>query len=113
MLSLEQQVLLLDRGGIVLVACTPNWFLRTGPGNDAIAAAGGVNVPDGGGSNFLSGQGQESFFVDACWLAAPVWNTVLGKDASDTLSIWIDTGFNPAAPWRPSPSRVAPSPTRN
>lgn len=99
-LSLEKELLLLDRGDVVLVAATPNWFLHTGAGNDAIAAAGGVNVLDGGsGSNFLSGQGQESFFVDARGLAAPVWSTVLGKDFTDTLSIWIDKGSDPTVFW--------------
>ena len=59
--------------GLALVAGTPTWFLRTGSGNDAIAASTGQNVIDGGtGSNVLSGQGNDTFFLDARDLTAPV-----------------------------------------
>jgi hypothetical protein len=98
--DLEKAVILLGSDGIVLVASTPNWFLRTGSGNDAIAAGSGVNVLDGGtGSNFLSGQGRDSFFVDARGLAAPVWSTVVGRDSFDTVSVWIDKGIQPTIFW--------------
>ncbi|MBV9249200.1 MAG: hypothetical protein JO227_08165, partial [Acetobacteraceae bacterium] len=45
---------------------TPNWFIHTGSGQDAIAVSSGVNVLDGGtGSNFLTGgSGTDTFFVD-------------------------------------------------
>ena len=47
-------------------ASTPNWFIHSGSGNDAIAASSGINVLDGGtGSNFLTGgSGTDTFFVD-------------------------------------------------
>ncbi len=47
-------------------ASTPDWFIHSGSGNDAIAASSGINVLDGGtGSNFLTGgSGTDTFFVD-------------------------------------------------
>lgn len=99
-LDLEKELILLGSEGVVLVASTPNWFLRTGSGNDAIAAGSGVNVIDGGsGSNFLSGQGRENYFVDARGLTAPVWSTIVGRDAFDTVSVWIDKGVQPTIFW--------------
>lgn len=98
--GLEKEVILLGNEDIVLAASTPNWFLHTGSGNDAIAAGTGINVIDGGsGSNFLSGHGQESYFIDARGLAAPVWSTVLGLDRADSVSIWIDKGTQPQVFW--------------
>jgi hypothetical protein len=98
--DLQKEIILLDQGDITLVATTPNWFLRTGPGNDAIAAAGGINVIDGGtGSNFLSGQGTDTFFVDARGLAAPVWSTVLDLQLGDAVNIWLDSHLNTTLIW--------------
>ena len=42
---------------------TPNWFIHSGNGNDALAVSSGTNVLDGGtGSNFLTGgSGTDTF----------------------------------------------------
>lgn len=98
--DIEKEIILLDATDITLVATTPNWFLRTGPGNDAIAAAGGINVIDGGsGSNFLSGQGTDTFFIDARGLLAPVWSTVLDLRPGDFVNIWVDTAWGATLIW--------------
>jgi Ca2+-binding RTX toxin-like protein len=69
---------------------TPNWFLHSGSGNDAIAANGGTNVLDGGtGSNFLvGGSGTDTFFVDDRGPTADIWSTVNGFHAGDAATIW-------------------------
>lgn len=98
--ELEKEIILLDRGDIAITAYSDNWFIRTGDGSDAIAAAGGTNVVDGGtGSNFLSGQGAETFFLDARGLAAPVWSTVLGLDPRDAVTVWLDDALAATLHW--------------
>lgn len=69
---------------------TPNWFIHTGPGNDAIAVNSGTNVLDGGtGSNFLTGgSGTDTFFVDDRGPSAAIWDTVDGFHAGDAATIW-------------------------
>ena len=71
-------------------ASTPNWFIHSGSGTDAIAVSGGVNVLDGGtGSNFLTGgTGTDTFFVDDRAAAADIWSTVAGFHAGDSATIW-------------------------
>ena len=69
---------------------TPNWFIHSGSGNDAIAASSGINVLDGGtGSNFLTGgSGTDTFFVDDRSASADIWSTVIGFHAGDAATIW-------------------------
>jgi len=69
---------------------TPNWFIHSGGGDDAIAVSRGTNVLDGGtGSNFLvGGRGPDTFFVDDRELTADVWSTVVGFGANDSATIW-------------------------
>ncbi len=52
---------------LTILATTPNWFIVTGSGNDAVTVTSGDNVVDGGsGSNFLTGGvGDDTFFVNA------------------------------------------------
>jgi serralysin len=69
---------------------SPNWFVHSGSGDDAIAATSGTNVLDGGtGSNFLTGgSGTDTFFVDDRGPAADIWSTVVGFHAGDGATIW-------------------------
>jgi Ca2+-binding RTX toxin-like protein len=73
-----------------ITATTPNWFIATGGGNDAIAVSSGINVLDGGtGSNFLTGGiGDDTFFVDDRGAAAPIWSTVNNFHPGDAATIW-------------------------
>jgi Ca2+-binding RTX toxin-like protein len=69
---------------------TPNWFIHSGSGDDAIAVISGTNVLDGGtGSNFLTGgNGTDTFFVDDRSAPADIWSTVNNFHAGDAATIW-------------------------
>ena len=69
---------------------TPNWFIHSGNGNDALAVSSGTNVLDGGtGSNFLTGgSGTDTFFVDDRSATADIWSTVNNFHAGDAVTIW-------------------------
>ena len=73
---------------------TKNWYVKTGYGNDAIAASGGTNVLDGGaGSNFLTGAkgtdgGSDTFFLDASDPITTTWDTVVNFHPGDALTLW-------------------------
>ena len=71
---------------------TPNWFIHTGSGDDAIdvSRGGGANVLDGStGSNFLvGGSGNDTFFVDERGQSADVWSTIVGFHAGDEATLW-------------------------
>jgi Ca2+-binding RTX toxin-like protein len=73
-----------------ITASTPNWFLHSGSGNDALAVSSGTNVLDGGtGSNFLTGgSGTDTFFVDDRGATADIWSTVANFHAGDAATIW-------------------------
>lgn len=78
-----------------MAVSTPDWFLHSGSGNDALAVTSGTNVLDGGtGSNFLSGgTGADTFFVDDRGAGAAIWSTVSNFHAGDAATIW---GVTPA-----------------
>jgi hypothetical protein len=69
---------------------TPNWFIHSGSGTDAIQVSSGNNVLDGGtGSNFLTGgSGTDTFFVDDRGPLADIWSTVVDFHAGDAATIW-------------------------
>jgi serralysin len=73
-----------------VTASSPNWFIHTGSGMDAIAVNSGTNVLDGGtGSNFLvGGSGTDTFFVDDRGASADIWSTVVGFHQGDGATIW-------------------------
>jgi Ca2+-binding RTX toxin-like protein len=100
---LSSEFVYLGTDDLVLVAHAPNVFLRTGAGNDALAARAGQNVLDaGGGSNFLTGgTGWDTFFVDARAGAEAVWSTVEAFGPGDSVTLWgLDASF--AMAWRDS-----------
>ena len=97
-----------DGGSVAISSATPNVFIRTGGGDDAIQVTSGTNVLDGGtGSNFLVGGtgadgGTDTFFTDARATnangGAPVWNTLVNFHAGDAATLW---GFLPGVgSWR-------------
>jgi V8-like Glu-specific endopeptidase len=73
---------------------TKNWYVKTGYGDDAVAASGGTNVLDGGaGSNFLTGAkgtdgGNDTFFLDASDPYSTTWDTIVNFHPGDALTLW-------------------------
>ena len=74
---------------------TPNWFLHSGGGDDALSVSSGRNVLDGAtGSNFLvGGTGSDTFYADARGASADIWDTIVNFHAGDAVTIW---GVTPA-----------------
>jgi V8-like Glu-specific endopeptidase len=73
-----------------IVATTPNWFITTGAGNDAITVTSGTNVINGGsGSNFLTGgNGADTFYLDATAPDQDIWSTVVNFHKGDAVTLW-------------------------
>jgi Ca2+-binding RTX toxin-like protein len=88
--GLEHEYINITSDNLNVATATPNWFIHSGSGDDAIAANSGINVLDGaGGSNFLTGgSGIDTFFVDDRVATAAIWTTVSGFHANDTATIW-------------------------
>jgi hypothetical protein len=88
--GLQSQYINITSDNLNVSVSTPNWFLHSGSGEDAIAANSGTNVLDGGtGSNFLTGGiGTDTFFVDDRAATADIWSTVVGFLAGDAATIW-------------------------
>jgi hypothetical protein len=84
-----------------VTATTPNWFIHSGSGNDAISANSGTNVLDGGtGSNFLTGgSGADTFFIDDRGPASDIWSTVNNFHSGDAATIWGVTPSDFALSW--------------
>lgn len=109
-LTLTSEYIDINPHNLNMTAITPNVFLHSGSGEDALKALSGVNVLDGGtNSNFLtdgSGMG-DTDFVDARGLTANVWSTMNNFHSSDSATVfgvtandfknWVDgqgaTGF--------------------
>jgi hypothetical protein len=88
--GLQHQYINTSPDNLNITASTPNWFLHTGAGEDAIAVNSGTNVLDGGtGSNFLTGgSGVDTFFADDRLASADIWSTIVGFHAGDEVTIW-------------------------
>ncbi len=88
--SLQRQYINITPDNLNVTVSTPNWFIHSGGGEDAIAVSGGSNVVDGGtGSNFLTGgSGTDNFFVDERGATATTWSTVENFHAGDAVTLW-------------------------
>jgi Ca2+-binding RTX toxin-like protein len=88
--DLQNEYINITPDNLNVTAATPNWFIHSGSGDDAIAVSSGTNVLDGGtGSNFLTGgSGTDTFFVDNRNATADTWNTVVNFHAGDAVTIW-------------------------
>jgi hypothetical protein len=88
--NLQEQYINITTDNLNISASTPNWFLHSGSGEDALAVSSGVNVLDGGtGSNFLTGgSGTDTLFVDDRGPTADIWSTVNNFHAGDAATIW-------------------------
>jgi len=73
-----------------ITATTPNWFIHSGSGEDAIQVLSGTNVLDGGtGSNFLvDGTGTDTDYVDDRNAPSPIWSTVLNFHSGDNATVF-------------------------
>jgi Ca2+-binding RTX toxin-like protein len=88
--GLEHQYINITRDSLNITATSPNWFIHSGSGGDAIGVSSGANVLDGGtGSNFLTGgSGTDTFFVDDRGAPADIWSTVVNFHAHDSATVW-------------------------
>jgi hypothetical protein len=88
--DLEHEYISITHDSLDITCVTPNWFIHSDSGDDAITVSSGSNVLDGGtGSNFLTGgSGTDTFFVDDRVATADIWSTVVGFHAGDAATIW-------------------------
>jgi hypothetical protein len=91
--SVEHQYINVTSDSLNITASSPNWFIHSGSGADAIAVSSGTNVLDGGtGSNFLTGttagNGTDTFFVDDRGATADIWSTAANFHAGDSATVW-------------------------
>jgi Ca2+-binding RTX toxin-like protein len=88
--GLQEQYINITSDSLNISVSTPNWFIHSGRGTDAIAVDSGTNVLDGGtASNFMTGgSGTDTFFVDDRAALADIWDTVVGFHAGDAATIW-------------------------
>lgn len=101
--GLQYQFLADSTDNMNVTTTTPNWFISTGSGFDAIdvSKGGGNNVVDGGqGSNFLTGgPGDDTFFIDDRGATNPIWSTIAGFHAGDAVTVWGVTPQDFALNW--------------
>jgi len=88
--DLQYEYIIITSDNLNIATPTPNWFIHSGGGDDAIAVSSGTNVLDGGtGSNFLTGgSGADTFFVDDRGAQADIWSTLNNFQAGDAATIW-------------------------
>ncbi len=88
--GLENSYANITANSLDIVATTPDWFITTGSGNDAITVTSGTNVVNGGaGSNFLTGgTGRDTFYVDATAPDQDIWSTVVNFHQGDAITLW-------------------------
>ncbi len=91
----NDEIAIISQDNLYITAVTPNVFIQTGSGEDAIdvSGVGGDNVLNGGtGSNFLiggkAGTGFDNFYVDDRNSNAEIWSTIVNFHAGDTATIY-------------------------
>jgi serralysin len=99
--GLQEQYINVIPDNLNITVTTPNWFIHSGSGEDAIAVNSGTNVLDGGtGSNFLTGgSGADTFFVDDRGATADIWSTVNNFHSGDAATIWGVTPSDFSLSW--------------
>ena len=88
--NITQEYINQSSNSLNISVSTPNWFIHSGAGTDAIAVSSGTNVMGGGGgSSFLSGgSGTDTFFVDPRQSTASTWTTAANFHAGDAATLW-------------------------
>ncbi len=86
---LQDQLILDTTGPAVIVAHTPDAFIKSFSGFGAIQVLGGRNVVDAGpGSNFVvGGTGDDTFFLDGTH-GAVTWDTIQGFHPGDMMTLF-------------------------
>ncbi len=101
--GLQNQYITVTTDNLNIAALTPNCFIHTGSGADAIdvSRVGGSNVLDGStGSNFLvGGTGNDTFFVDDRGPAADIWSSVVNFHSGDAATLFGVAAANFALDW--------------
>lgn len=94
--GISNEFVLVTPNNLNILALTPNVFIHSGSGTDAIdvSRSNGNNILDGStGSNFLTGgAGFDTFFLDDRSLTANVFSTIVNFHASDNATVF---GINP------------------
>jgi phospholipase/lecithinase/hemolysin len=100
--DLQQQYINITSDSLNIGVTTPNWFIYSGSGNDAITASSGTNVLDAGaGSDFLvGGTGTDTFFLDDRAATTNFWSTIANFHAGDATTIWGVTPGDFALSWQ-------------
>jgi autotransporter passenger strand-loop-strand repeat protein len=98
--QLQHQYIYPGTDNVNITLSDSNWFLKGGPGFDALQAFGGYNVLDGGtGSNFLTGgSGTDTFFVDDRSPPGDIWSTVNNFHQGDDATVF-GIVQSPAVQW--------------
>ncbi len=93
--GIVEQYVTVTADSLNITAHSPNYFIHTGGGNDAVQLLAGTNVVDGGtGSNFMvSGEGRDTFFIDDRSPASSIWSTVSRFHSGDFVTVF---GIGPA-----------------
>jgi hypothetical protein len=88
--GLQHQFVYAGGDNVNVTVTDDNWFLKGGPGEDALQAHGGYNVLDGStGSNFLTGgSGTDTFFVDDRSPPSDIWSTVNNFHQGDDATVF-------------------------
>ena len=101
--GLQWQFIDLSPDNLDIAATTPDSFIYSGLGNDAInvSRAGGNNTLDAtGGSNFLvGGSGNDTFYLNDLNPTAPIWSTLVGFHSGDAATIWGVTANDFSIGW--------------
>ena len=90
--GINQQLVLITPDNLNITATTPNVFIHSGSGTDAlnVSSVNGNNILDGStGSNFLvGGTGLDTFFLDDRNAASDVYSTVVNFHSGDNVTIF-------------------------
>jgi hypothetical protein len=90
--GIQNEYVSVSQDNLNITTSTPNWFIHSGSGTDAIdvSKGGGTNVLDGStGSNFLTGgTGNDTFFLDDRAPTADVFSTVVGFHSGDNATVF-------------------------
>jgi plastocyanin len=101
--GLQNEYITVTTDSLAITAITPNTFIHTGSGDDAIDVShvSGTNVLDGStGSNFLvGGAGFDTFFVDDRSPSSAIWSTVSNFHSGDAATIFGITQSDFSLQW--------------